>query len=74
MLFLLLELSESIAPLVLLVRWHEPYPHTESNRTEPWLQNREQNRTVPLVYRYTPNTHLHFVVSNEIMRQKVVFS
>ncbi len=39
MLFLLLELSESIAPLVLLVRWHEPYPHTTPNRTEP-------NRTV----------------------------
>ncbi len=57
MLFLLLELSESIAPLVLLVRWHEPYPHTEPNRTEPWLQNREPNRTVPLVYRYTPNKH-----------------
>ncbi len=55
MLFLLLELSESIAPLVLLVRWHEPYPHTEPNRTEPWLQNREPNRTVPLVYRYTPS-------------------
>ncbi len=41
MLFLLLELSESIAPLVLLVRWHEPYPHTEPNRTvapKPWTE------------------------------------
>ncbi len=62
MLFLLLELSESIAPLVLLVRWHEPYPHTEPNRTEPWLQNREPNRTVPLVYRYTPTVYTMSVI------------
>ncbi len=23
--------------LALLVRWHEPYPHSKQNRTEPWL-------------------------------------
>ncbi len=52
MLFLLLELSESIVPLVLLVRWHEPYPHSK------------QNRTVPLVYRYTPNINTYTVYTH----------
>ncbi len=41
--------------------WTLPPQQTETNWTEQWLQNREPNQTMALVYRYTPSFTVHWV-------------